>query len=146
MQKFGTESFSKFSGLIYRQFGIHYNETKREILQTKLTKLMSRHNIGSYEECYGNLSSMSDATLLSDFANEITVNYTSFFRESVHFDFLKENAAGLLEEKHRKSADREFRIWSAACSTGEEPYTLAMVLAEALPAGSAIPDPGDGYQ
>lgn len=132
------DSFRKFSDLIYRQFGIYYNETKKEILQTKLNKLMSKHNIGSYEECYGNLSMIGDKILFSDFANEITVNYTSFFREPVHFDFVRQNAARLLEDKVKSFTDRELRIWSAACSTGEEPYTLAMVLREALPAGSGI--------
>lgn len=138
MQKFSMDSFRKFSDLIYSQFGIYYNETKREILQTKLNKLMSKHNIGSYDECYGNLSIMGDNILFSDFANEITVNYTSFFREPIHFDFARETAARLLEDKAKKFSDREFRIWSAACSTGEEPYTLAMVLREALPAGYSI--------
>lgn len=136
MHKFGTESFKKFSGLIYDQFGIFYSEGKRDILQTKLNKLMSRHNIASYDECYDILTGMGSAALYNDFANEITVNYTSFFREALHFDFIRRNAERLL--KWKPDRYNEVRVWSAACSTGEEPYTLAMVLKEALPAGTGI--------
>lgn len=138
LQKLGFENFKKFSNLIYQQFGIHYNDTKREILQTKLNKLMSKYNIASYDECYGSLIGLDNKTIFSDFANEITVNYTSFFRESLHFDFVRGNAARLFEARQDQYRDCEFRIWSAACSTGEEPYTLAMVLKETLPAGVNI--------
>jgi chemotaxis protein methyltransferase CheR len=131
-------NFNRFSDLIYNQFGIYYSDTKIEILQTKLNKLMSKYNMVSYDECYGNLISMADKTLLSDFANEITVNFTSFFRESLHFDYIRENAAGLLAAKPDRTGDNDFRVWSSACSTGEEPYTLAMILKEALPAGVNI--------
>ena len=132
------ESFNRFSDFIYQQFGIYYNDTKREILQTKLNKLMSKYNMTSYDECYGNLKRMVDTTFLSDFANEITVNFTSFFRESMHFEYLRKNAARQFAARPDHSKDNEFRIWSSACSTGEEPYTLAMVLKEALPAGVNI--------
>jgi chemotaxis protein methyltransferase CheR len=138
LQRFGLEYFNKFSDLIYKQYGIYFNDTKREILQTKLNKLMSKHNITSYDECYRSLVGMADKTLFSDFANEITVNYTSFFRESMHFDFIRENAVRLFEARQSINRDGEFRIWSSACSTGEEPYTLAMVLKETLPAGTNI--------
>ena len=99
MQRFGTENFKKFSGFIYDQFGIYYNDTKRDILQTKLNKLMSKYDMASYDECYGNLKCMADKALLSDFANEITVNFTSFFRESLHFDYIQENAARIFAAK-----------------------------------------------
>ncbi len=132
------ENFNRFSDLIYNQYGIYYNDTKREILQTKLNKLMSKYDMASYDECYGNLKCMVNKTLLSDFANEITVNFTSFFRESLHFDYVRENAAGLFAARPERNSDNDFRIWSSACSTGEEPYTLAMVLKEALPAGVNI--------
>lgn len=132
------ENFNRFSDFIYKQFGIYYNDTKREILQTKLNKLMSKYNMASYDECYGNLKCMVNKTLLSDFANEITVNFTSFFRETMHFDYIRENAAGQFAARPDRSRNNEFRIWSSACSTGEEPYTLAMVLKEALPAGVNI--------
>jgi chemotaxis protein methyltransferase CheR len=138
VQRFGLENFNKFSDLIYKQFGIYYSDAKREILQTKLNKLMSKYNIVSYEECYLSLIRMANKALLNDFSNEITVNYTSFFRESLHFDFIKENAVRLFENRQDQRSDGEFRIWSSACSTGEEPYTLAMVLKEALPAGVKI--------
>lgn len=133
MRKFGTEDFSRFSSLIYNRFGICYNNTKRDILQTKLNKLMSKYNMDSYSECYEYLIKAVNKTFLNDFANEITVNYTSFFRESPHFDVVKEHAARLLKDGAGRQTGRELRIWSAACSTGEEPYTLAMVLQEMLP-------------
>jgi chemotaxis protein methyltransferase CheR len=132
------DDFLKFRELIYKLYGIYFSEMKRDILQTKLNKLMSRHRMRSYGECYEKLVKAADKSLLNDFANEITVNYTSFFRESAHFDFIRENAAAWLKAKQKGGRDGELRIWSSACSTGEEPYTLAMVLKEALPAGTNI--------
>ncbi|HTU57400.1 MAG TPA: protein-glutamate O-methyltransferase CheR, partial [Polyangiales bacterium] len=67
------------------------------------------------------------------FINQLTTNKTSFFREPHHFEYLKNYLTRVAGPRAMKRGDRRVRVWSAACSTGEEPYSLAMVLADALP-------------
>jgi chemotaxis protein methyltransferase CheR len=62
----------------------------------------------------------------------ISTNLTEFFREAAHFDFLAEKALPALLEKKRKKREKKIRIWSAGCSTGEEPYSISMILAECI--------------
>lgn len=138
MQRFGADQFHKFSSFIYSNFGINMNESKKEILHTKLNKLVSRYNLASYDEYYGNLLNNTGGRLLTEFADEITVNKTSFFRENNHFVFIRNHMAGLIESNPRILANREIRVWSSACSTGEEAYSLAMTLKECVPGGIAI--------
>ena len=138
MQRFGNDQFNKFSSFIYSNFGIHMNESKKEILHTKLNKLISRYNLASYDEYYGNLLNSTGGKLLTEFADEITVNKTSFFRENNHFLFIKDNIARLIENNPRIMANNEIRVWSSACSTGEEAYSLAITLKECVPGGMNI--------
>lgn len=133
MQEFGSKQFKRFSTLIYNSFGIRVTEVKKEILNTKLKKLMQRYGITSYDEYYKILTGGADDTFMSEFADEITVNKTEFFREKVHFDFISGNMDFWTGSNPRVLQNREIRVWSAACSTGEEPYTIAMVLRECLP-------------
>jgi chemotaxis protein methyltransferase CheR len=70
---------------------------------------------------------------IQEFFNEITTNTTDFFRENEHFKFIKEDINNIMAEIPRIKRDREIRVWSAPCSSGEEPVTLAIVLKECLP-------------
>ncbi|MBS3963369.1 MAG: protein-glutamate O-methyltransferase [Methylomonas sp.] len=72
----------------------------------------------------------------TDFINSVTTNLTSFFRESHHFDYLRNTVVP--ELLRRNAAQREIKLWSAGCSTGEEPYSLAITLKDAVPAGWSI--------
>lgn len=132
MQRFGHEQFSKFRGFIYDKYGIFFSDIKSDILGNKLNKLMAKNSYSSYDEYFLDLQQGNDPSLLDEFANTITVNYTSFFREKEHFDFIEKYVGYLAEKRLKAHEDCEIRIWSAACSTGEEPYTLAIVLKEAL--------------
>lgn len=138
MQRFTNDQFLKFSNFIYSNFGIHMNESKKEILHTKLDKLISRYNLASYDEYYGNLLKNTGGRLMIEFANEITVNLTSFFRENNHFTFIKNNIVSLIENNPRVTANNEIRVWCSACSTGEEAYSLAIILKEYVPKGINI--------
>ena len=138
MQRFGNDQFNKFSSFIYSNFGINMNEAKKEILHTKLNKLVSRYNLASYDEYYGHLLNNTDGRFLTEFADEITVNKTSFFRENNHFLFIKDNIARLIENNPGIIAKNEIRVWSSACSTGEEAYSLAIILKEYVPRGINI--------
>lgn len=138
MQSFDNIRFEKFSRFIYNEYGIFLSEIKKEMVHTKIDKLMSRYNINSYDEYYNILASGMDRQFLTDFANEITINKTDFFREINHFDFIQNNIGFIIGKNERILRNNEIRVWSSACSTGQEPYTLAMVLKECLPEGMGI--------
>lgn len=125
--------FQKFSQLVYEQCGINLHEGKKALLQARLNKRLRMTGIESYEEYYDLITSAADAGEFVHFLDTISTNLTYFFRESQHFDFLEQVALPELIERKQKARDSRIRIWSAGCSTGEEPYSLAMCLLGNLP-------------
>jgi chemotaxis protein methyltransferase CheR len=128
------EEFARIAALVTRTCGITLSSAKRTMLEGRLRRRLQAHGLESFAayvrlladppRCADELQALVDA---------VTTNHTAFWREPAHFEFLLEGGlARLLPE----IGERPLRAWSAACSSGEEPYTLAMVLAEALPAVS----------
>lgn len=122
--------FLKYSSFIYDNYGIHITISKKDMLQAKLIKLVIRNKIDSYEEYFRILTQNKNREMLLEFSSEITINKTDFFRENNHFEFIKNNINLITEKNKRIIRNNEIRVWSAGCSTGEEPYTLGMVLKE----------------
>ena len=133
LHSFDDKAFEKYKRLIHDNFGIYLNSSKKDTLKTKLNKLMTRTGIYSYDEYYNVLATDKDKKYIPEFINEITINKTDFFRENNHFDFIRNKLGFILEKNQRILKNREIRVWSAGCSTGEEAYTLAFVLKECLP-------------
>jgi chemotaxis protein methyltransferase CheR len=133
MQVFGEVQFLKFSKLIYENFGIHLAKEKKDALRAKLIKLMSKNEIDSFDVYFDMLTHGGSEIELSELVEEITIHKTDFFRETNHFDFIKSKAEYFIQSEGRISKSNEIRVWSAGCSTGEEAYTLAIVLKECLP-------------
>jgi Methylase of chemotaxis methyl-accepting proteins len=127
--------FEKFRALIYDHCGI---QPKKEMIEGKLDKLLRRNELDSYEEYYKLLTTGSDPSCWAEFIDEITVHMSSFFRENNHFEFIRSQLRLIFEKNPRIMKNNEMKLWSAGCSTGEEPYTLAMVLKEWLPADMSI--------
>lgn len=119
--------------LVYDSTGIVLDDRKREMVYRRLMRRIRDLKIGSFSQ-YCQLLKNEDAEELPKFINSITTNLTSFFRENHHFDFLKHRFLAEHLEQYRHT--KRLRIWSAACSTGEEPYSLAITLLETL--GSEI--------
>lgn len=138
MQPTGDIHFEKFTALIYRNFGIYLSEAKKDMLYSKLNKLMQRNKISSYEDYYHLLAHDANGRYMVELADEITVNKTSFFRENSHFDYIRNNINSIISKNPKIIKSGEIRVWSSACSTGEEPYTVGMVLKECLPQGINI--------
>ncbi|HOJ77324.1 MAG TPA: protein-glutamate O-methyltransferase CheR [Bacillota bacterium] len=128
-----TEQFNKFSSLIYQVLGISISANKKEMLQAKLNKLMFKYEVATVEQFYNLLTKERNTDCWREFIDEITIHKTDFFRENNHFEFLIKNQRWILEKNKRIMNNREIRVWSAGCSTGEEPYTLAITLKETLP-------------
>lgn len=118
--------FSLFRNLIYRIAGISMSASKKPLITSRLAKRLRHHGLTSYGEYFKLITSVNGQTELQMAVDLLTTNETHFFREPKHFDFLRER---ILPER---KPGKPFRIWSAACSSGEEPFSIAMLLDEAL--------------
>ncbi|MBI2353422.1 MAG: protein-glutamate O-methyltransferase [Deltaproteobacteria bacterium] len=123
--------FNRFSAFIYDEVGIKMPPAKKTMLEARLQKRLKALGLATFEE-YADyvFSSAGKADELIHLIDVVTTNKTDFFREPVHFDYLVKAAIPSLINDHEAGIRAPLRIWSAGCSTGEEPYTLAMVLAE----------------
>ena len=123
--------FSRFSQLIYDVCGIKMPPHKRSMLEARLRKRLRFLGLSSYE-AYRDFLFSNDGMVeeLTNMIDVVTTNKTDFFREPRHFDFLIETVLPALIPATGAGVDRPLRLWSAGCSSGEEPYTLAMFLEE----------------
>ena len=129
------EDFRKFSVLIYEKCGICLHEGKKELVRARLNKRLRQTGIKDFKTYYHYLTQDDSGDELVVMLDAISTNKTSFFREQKHFDFLFQKVFPTL--KAGKFGQR-FRFWSAACSSGEEPYTLAICLNEFFGHDSSI--------
>lgn len=121
------QDFKKFQKKIYELSGIHMSDVKKALIAGRLLKRLRHYNLKSYGDYYKMIDNPANKIELQVMVNLLTTNVTSFFRESQHFDYLTQV---LLPEFKNSNSRETFRVWSAASSSGEEPYTLAMVLSE----------------
>jgi len=119
--------FALFQRLIHRLAGISLSDAKRVLLVGRLGRRLEHLGLTSYSEYYRLLASGDDPDEVQKMVDLLTTNETYFFREPQHFDFLRELV------RRDAGADTTFRIWSGASSSGEEAYSMAMVLAEHCP-------------
>lgn len=123
--------FQRFSAFIYDHTGIKMPPAKKTMLEARLQKRLKANAIPSFEEYSDYVFSHEGRTTeLIHFIDVVTTNKTDFFREPAHFDFLVKTALPTILQDRADGNREPVRIWSAGCSTGEEPYTLAMVLSE----------------
>jgi chemotaxis protein methyltransferase CheR len=126
---FGDEDFEALRRLVKSLTGINLSDQKRELIYGRLSRRLRALRLKSFREYRERLG--SDPQELIQLTNAITTNLTSFFRERHHFDCLREEVLKpLAVDPH---ASRRLRIWSAGCSSGEEPYSIAMMVHEAVP-------------
>jgi chemotaxis protein methyltransferase CheR len=127
--EFGTEDFEALRKLVKQITGINLSDQKRELVYGRLARRLRALQLQSFAE-YRDVLARDGGQEIAQFCNAITTNLTAFFREPHHFDYLREQ---VLAPMANSGAARRLRIWSAGCSTGEEPYSLAMTILEALP-------------
>lgn len=120
------EAFDRFRAWIHRAVGIRLSEQKKALVVGRLAPRLRFHGMGSYEEYYALLTGGTDPAEPQIAIDLLTTNETHFFREPRHFDFLRER----ILPAHPPG--RTLRVWSAASSSGEEPYSIAMTLAACL--------------
>lgn len=124
------DDFSGFARIIHAETGIVINATKRSMLVSRLSRRLRALGLGSFSEYRSLLDSRDSGAERRELISAITTNVTGFFREPVHFDTLADLVPDL--QTRTRSGDR-VRIWSAGCSSGEEPYSIAMTLHDKWP-------------
>lgn len=127
--------FKLISETVYEHCGINLHMGKKELVRARLAKLIrikGFHDFASYIQFVMDDKSGDEFTTLID---ALSTNLTSFFREKQHFDFLQNEFFPQLVERKRRASSRRVRGWSAGCSSGEEPYSLAITMLESLSGG-----------
>ena len=123
-----VKDYARLCELIYAQSGIHLGTERKTMLEVRIKRRLKVLDLHSYKAyCNFLFSQAGLKDELIHLIDVVTTNKTDFFREQGHFDFLVERA---LPELTERMTGRSFMIWSAGCSTGEEPYTMAIVLSE----------------
>jgi chemotaxis protein methyltransferase CheR len=122
--------FEKISQLVYSHCGIHLHDGKKELVKARLSKRIREGNFRSFTEYYDYVKTGGGTDEFITMIDSLSTNLTSFFREDGHFKALSRFVPGMLREEPRRSRPL-LRLWSAGCSSGEEPYTMAITVLEA---------------
>jgi chemotaxis protein methyltransferase CheR len=118
--------FEQFRSLAHDEFGLDLPDGKQQLLASRLGKRMRELNLNSFQAYYKHVTEDRTGEALVAMIDALTTNHTSFFREAAHFDFLRKAVLPVLKPR------AAIQLWSAACSTGEEPYSLAFSLFDEL--------------
>ena len=134
----GAVEFQFLRAFVLQHCGIALGEHKQQLVQGRLARRLRALGLEDFV-AYCALLRRDPLGELDELSNAISTNVTAFFREVHHYDLLADELLPLWLQQKRRDGDR-LRIWSAGCSTGEEPYALAMVLAEAIERSTHLPD------
>jgi chemotaxis protein methyltransferase CheR len=124
--------FHKISKLVYEHCGINLRDDKKELVRARLAKRLRKGNFNSFSDYMKHVLDDKTGREFSTLVDSLSTNVTSFFREEQHFEFLRNRFLLSLLERKRKSHDFKIRAWSAGCSSGEEPYSIAITLLDAV--------------
>ena len=125
--------FENFRKLINSESGIHFSDSNRSILESRLRERLRSASLESVAEYYDLILKSTDE--LKTLLDSVTTNLTRFFRNNAHFATLEHDIIPEIVAEKRRRGSTTIRVWSAGCSTGEEPYSIAMLLSELLPSG-----------
>jgi chemotaxis protein methyltransferase CheR len=128
---FSDVDFQELAGLAYEHAGIVLGDSKRNLVYSRLSRRLRALNL----DCFANYREYlsGNPREIENFINSISTNHTKFFRESHHFDHFRNHVAGHFAQGARGNTAARLRVWSAGCSSGEEPYTIAVVLRHQVP-------------
>lgn len=118
--------------LVYQECGMYFDERRVHFLRDRLQRRLKATSIDSFYNYYRLLTSHDGKNELKELLENLTVNETSFFRNKPQLDLFQKNILEALLTRKQQRRDFSLRLWSAGCSTGQEPYTMAMMVADAL--------------
>jgi chemotaxis protein methyltransferase CheR len=121
--------FTRLAEFIKSNYGINLKEEKKSLVMGRLNNVLMQKNFHSFSEYYDYLIADTTGDAVALLIDKITTNHTFFMREADHFHYFRDKVLPYLIGKLK---EKDLRIWSAGCSTGEEPYTLAMIIDECL--------------
>jgi chemotaxis protein methyltransferase CheR len=124
---FSDDDFRSLSKLAYEETGIVLPESKRNLIYGRLSRRLRALGLTTFRDYRAYLGGDGGSAEMQNFVNSISTNLTKFFRESHHFDHFR-SAVVVPYAQARGRSSRRLRVWSAGCSTGEEPYTIAVIL------------------
>lgn len=127
---FNDKDFRRVKSIVYNFAGIDLNDTKKNLVYNRLAKRIRFLGMNSFSEYLDYVEKIGEEEFVN-LINAITTNLTFFFRENHHFEYLAQTVIPFLLQKNK--ASKKIRIWSAGCSTGEEPYSIATVIKETVP-------------
>lgn len=127
MMEISDKEFEQLTQYIKKNYGIHLKQEKRSLVTGRLTNLLINEGFSSFTEFYEHLVNDQTGKSATDLINRITTNHTYFMREKEHFSFFEKVVMPYLVETVK---NRDLRIWSAGCSSGQEAYTLTMLMKE----------------
>lgn len=125
MIKITKNEFNELAEFIKKNYGIQLKEGKQTLITSRLHYELINNNCNNFTQYYEYIRSDKTGKAISALIDKITTNHTFFMREADHFYFFRDKVLPYLSISVK---DKDLRIWSAGCSTGEEPYTLAMIL------------------
>ncbi|MEA3227089.1 MAG: protein-glutamate O-methyltransferase [Planctomycetota bacterium] len=124
--------FRKISDMVYKHCGINLHAGKKELVRARLAKLLRLGNFKTFPEYMKHVMGDKTGKEFSTLIDSLSTNLTSFYRERQHFQYMREKLLPRMMEQRRKESSFRVRGWSAGCSSGEEPYSIAMTLLEAI--------------
>ncbi len=132
--------FQKFRDLVYQRAGINLHQGKKQLVQARLSKVLRQEGLHSFHDYYELVLNDKTGNKLVDLLDRISTNHTYFFREKDHLDYLSDTIIRNILKSGKGNGAQEIRLWSAGCSSGEEPYSIALKILEdgGLPAGTKL--------
>lgn len=122
--------FKLFADLLYHEVGIKLKSARKDLLSGRLQKTLKTLKFNNFTDYYNFVIEDKSGIHLSNLVNNLTTNHTFFYRESGHFDYMLKKVLPEIENLIKQEGQNDLRIWCSACSTGEEAYTLVMILME----------------
>jgi chemotaxis protein methyltransferase CheR len=123
--------FEKFRQLIYDESGIHFSDSNRSILESRLKERLRKAQVDTVSDYYSLIKQNGEEMKI--LLDSVTTNLTRFWRNLAHFQTFENFVIPELVSYKRQQGEKKIKLWSAGCSTGEEPFSLAIVLKESLP-------------
>jgi len=127
---FAEADFQTLARLAHEYAGIALSESKRNLVYSRLSRRLRTLGMNSFRDYCEFLA--ENAAEIENFINSISTNHTKFFREAHHFEHFRAHVAAPFAHQGRAAVRERLRVWSAGCSSGEEPYTIAIVLAQEI--------------